>query len=92
MSDGASLTPKEAIDPLTKQVKWKQVTILKRKAVGEEDLKKARAIGKDIFHVIGRTAKTSSATFYGNTSLPGRRALIPSSPWHRTANSPEMPK
>lgn len=53
MSDGAALTPKDAIDPLTKQVKWKQVTILKRKAVGEEELKKARAIGKDIFHVIG---------------------------------------
>lgn len=53
MSDGAALTPKEAIDPLTKQVKWKQVTVLKRKAVGEEELKKARAIGKDIFHVIG---------------------------------------
>lgn len=53
MSDGAALTPKEAVDPLTKQVKWKQVTVLKRKAVGEEELKKARAIGKDIFHVIG---------------------------------------
>lgn len=53
MSDGAALTPKDAVDPLTKQVKWKQVTILKRKAVGEEELKKARAIGKDIFHVIG---------------------------------------
>jgi hypothetical protein len=53
MSDGAALTPKDAIDPLTKQVKWKQVTILKRKAVGEDDLKKARALGKEIFHVIG---------------------------------------
>jgi len=53
MSDGAALTPKDAVDPLTKQVKWKQVTILKRKAVGEEELKKARAIGKDIFHTIG---------------------------------------
>lgn len=53
MSDGAALSPKEAVDPLTKQVKWKQVTILKRKAVGEDDLKKARALGKDIFHVIG---------------------------------------
>lgn len=53
MSDGAALAPKEAVDPLTKQVKWKQVTILKRKAVGEEELKKARNIGKDIFHTIG---------------------------------------
>lgn len=53
MSDGAALTPKEAVDALTKQVKWKQVTILKRKAVGEEELKKARAIGKNIFHTIG---------------------------------------
>lgn len=53
MSEGAALTPKEAIDPLTKQVRWKQVTILKRKTVGEEELKKARTIGKDIFHVIG---------------------------------------
>jgi len=53
ISDGAALTPKDTVDPLTKQVKWKQVTILKRKAVGEEELKKARAIGKDTFHVIG---------------------------------------
>ncbi len=63
MSDGASLTPKEAIDPLTKQVKWKQVTILKRKAVGEEDLKKARAIGKDIFHVIGPDSEDQLSHF-----------------------------
>lgn len=53
MSDGSALVPKDAIDPLTKQVKWKQVSILKKKSVGEEELKKARAIGKDIFHTIG---------------------------------------
>ncbi len=53
MTDGSALTPKDAVDPLSKQVKWKQVTILKRKAVGEEELKKARAIGKEIFHTIG---------------------------------------
>lgn len=53
MSDGAALVPKDAIDPLTKSIKWKQVTLIKRKAVGEEELKKSRAIGKDIFHVIG---------------------------------------
>lgn len=53
MSDGAALTPKDAVDPLSKQVKWKQVTIIKRKAVGEEELNKARTLGKDIFHVIG---------------------------------------
>lgn len=57
MLEGASITPKEAVDPLTKQVKWKQIAIIKRKAVNEEDLKKARSLGKDIFHNIGPDAE-----------------------------------
>lgn len=51
--DGGVILPREAIDYLTKSVKWKQVALLKRKATGIEDLKKARRIGQDVFGQIG---------------------------------------
>ena len=51
--DGGAILPREAIDYLTKSVKWKQVALLKRKATGIEDLKKARRLGQDVFGQIG---------------------------------------
>jgi len=53
MMDGAAIQIKEAIDPLTKTVKWKQVTILRRKVAGKEDLEKARKLGQKLFGKIG---------------------------------------
>jgi hypothetical protein len=53
MMDGAAIQLKEAIDPLTKSVKWKQVTILKRKVAGKEDLEKARKLAQKLFSKIG---------------------------------------
>ena len=53
MVDGAAIQLKEAIDPLTKSVKWKQVTILRRKVAGKEDLEKARKLGQKLFGKIG---------------------------------------
>jgi hypothetical protein len=75
MSDGAALTSKEAVDPLTKQVKWKQVTILKRKAVGEEDLKKARSLGKDSFHVIGPDSEDQLNLFLRENLITWQESL-----------------
>ncbi len=51
--EGAAIQPKKAIDPLTKSVKWKQITILKRKAVGEKELSESRKISQRVFGKIG---------------------------------------
>ncbi len=53
MQDSDALPPKDAIDPLTKSAKWKQITILKRKTVGDAELKSARTLGQELFHLIG---------------------------------------
>jgi hypothetical protein len=51
--EGTAIQPKEAIDPLTKSVKWKQITILKRKAVGEKELSESKKISQQVFGKIG---------------------------------------
>ncbi|HDH04529.1 MAG TPA: BREX system P-loop protein BrxC [Nitrospirae bacterium] len=51
--EGAAIQPKEAIDPLTKSVKWKQITILKRKAVGDQELSESKKISQQVFGKIG---------------------------------------
>jgi hypothetical protein len=65
MIEGATIAPKEAYDPLSKQVKWKQLTILKRKAVGQEELKNAQTLGKTVFHAIGPDAEDPLKSFLG---------------------------
>jgi hypothetical protein len=53
MTEGAAIQPREAIEPLTKSVKWKMVTILKRKTVGAQELAARRKLGQDLFGQIG---------------------------------------
>lgn len=47
--DSADLDPRGAIEPLTKSVRFKQVSILKRKVADAESLKKARKLYQDLF-------------------------------------------
>ena len=61
--EGGPLQPRDAIEPLTKQVRWRQVTLLKRKAVGEEELRQARAQGQQLFHVIGPDSEEQLKAF-----------------------------
>jgi len=53
MMDGASLEPKEAIEPLSKSVRWKQIGLFKRQISGAEELKAARQLGQQVFGKIG---------------------------------------
>lgn len=53
MMDGASLEPKEAIEPLSKSVRWKQIGLFKRQISGTEELKAARQLGQQVFGKIG---------------------------------------
>jgi hypothetical protein len=57
MIEGDTVKPREAIDFLSKQVKWKQVKIIKRKAIETEALKKAKEIGQALFGKIGPDAE-----------------------------------
>ncbi len=47
--DGSPLSPQAAVEPLTKAVRFKSVTLLKRKKTGAVELKKARDLYKDLF-------------------------------------------
>ena len=53
MLEGAGLEPKEAFDPLSKTVRWKQIGLLKRQVSGAEELKAARQLGQQVFGKIG---------------------------------------
>jgi len=52
-AEGDSLTAKEAIQYLTKGVKWKQVSLIKKKATDSKSLSKARNQGQKLFGQIG---------------------------------------
>ncbi len=52
--DNSDLEPGNAIDPLSKSVRFKQVSILKRKSTDTAQIKRARELYKDLFSKIGR--------------------------------------
>lgn len=54
MLEGSDLDPKSAVDPLTKSVRFKQVSILKRKTADATALKRARELHKDLFSNLAR--------------------------------------
>jgi hypothetical protein len=66
MAEGATITSREAIDPLTKSVRWKQITIHKRKAVGTDELTASRKLAQDLFGEIGPESEDSLFTFIRN--------------------------
>jgi len=59
MLEGADLDPLSAADPLTKVVRFKQVSILKRKTADAGAIKRARALYKDLFQKMGREEEDS---------------------------------
>jgi hypothetical protein len=52
--EGSDLDPKSAVDPLTKAVRFKQVSILKRKVADAGSLKRARELHKELFSALAR--------------------------------------
>lgn len=63
MLDGATLKQRDAINPLTKSNQWKQVKILKHKAVEPADLTAANKLGNDLFSKFGPDSEEGLATF-----------------------------
>ncbi len=53
MLEGAGLEPKQAFEPLSKSVRWKQIGLLKRQVSGAEEIKAARQLGQQVFGKIG---------------------------------------
>ncbi|MEI7844109.1 MAG: BREX system P-loop protein BrxC, partial [Gallionellaceae bacterium] len=53
-ADNSDLEPKDAIEPLTKSVRFKQVSILKRKSADAAQIKRARDLHKELFSKLGR--------------------------------------
>lgn len=54
MLEGADLDPRAAIDPLTKSVRFRQVSILKRKSTDSVALKRARDMHRELFAKLPR--------------------------------------
>lgn len=54
MLEGADIDPKGAIDPLTKSVKFKQISILKRKTADAASITKARELHKELFSKLAK--------------------------------------
>jgi hypothetical protein len=52
MTDNTALTPAAAVEPLTKQARFRQICILKRKKTGAVELKKARDLFKTLFSTL----------------------------------------
>ena len=53
MLEGSDLEPRSAVDPLTKSVRFKQVSILKRKSADATQIKRARELHKELFSKLG---------------------------------------
>lgn len=54
MCEGDDLDPKNAADPLTKSVRFKQISILKKKVPDAASIKRARDLYKDIYSKMAR--------------------------------------
>lgn len=76
MMEGATLQPREAIEPMTRAVRWKQVTILKRKAVDSADLDAARRLGQALFNKIGPDSEEGLYAFLREQLQGWREELI----------------
>jgi hypothetical protein len=63
MLDGAAVLPKDAIEALIKSVRWKQVKIIKKKAVDTRDLEISRKLGQALFGQIGPETQDSLNAF-----------------------------
>ena len=62
MLEGADIEPKAAIDPLTKSVRFKQVSILKRKSADSVSLKRARELHRELFAKLPREEEDGLVT------------------------------
>ncbi|MDD5632716.1 MAG: BREX system P-loop protein BrxC, partial [Methylococcales bacterium] len=62
MLEGADIEPKAAIDPLTKSVRFRQVSILKRKSADSISLKRARELHRELFAKLPREEEDGLVT------------------------------
>ncbi|MFI3185912.1 MAG: hypothetical protein QX198_08020, partial [Methylococcaceae bacterium] len=62
MFEGSDIEPKAAIDPLTKSVRFKQISILKRKSADSVSLKRARELHRDLFAKLPREEEDGLVT------------------------------
>ncbi len=62
MLEGADIEPKAAIDPLTKSVRFKQVSLLKRKSADSVSLKRARELHRELFAKLPREEEDGLVT------------------------------
>lgn len=64
MLEGSDMDPKSAMDPLTKSVRFKQVSILKRKTADAVSINKARDLHKELFSKLAKEDEDGLVTDY----------------------------
>jgi hypothetical protein len=87
-TEGENLSPKDALGPLTKTHQWKTVRIFKRKKRGEEEIKKARDLGKELFGTIGPDGQDQLAQFLKEGLASWKRDLERFQPIANTGKYP----
>lgn len=88
MLEGSDLDSASAADPLTKSVRFKQVSILKRKTADATAIKRARELYKDLFQKMGREEEDSLVADF-RTRLTDWQAELKS--YAHTAATPHHP-
>jgi cell fate (sporulation/competence/biofilm development) regulator YlbF (YheA/YmcA/DUF963 family) len=87
-TEGENLLPKDALGPLTKTHQWKMVRIFKRKKRGEDEIRKARDLGKELFGTIGPDGQDQLAQFLKEQLTSWKRDLDRFQPLANTGKYP----
>ena len=88
LDQDGKLTPKEAISPLTKTPQWKYLKIFKRAKLPEAEIKKAQALGKELFGSIAPGGQDPLAKFIRKGLAQWADALQKYKPLADTGNYP----
>jgi hypothetical protein len=88
MLDGAAILPADAIEPLSKSVKWKQVKVIKRKAIATQELDISRKLGQELFGQIGPESEDGLYAFVRDQLAAWEKSLKSYQPLADTGKYP----
>ena len=76
MIEGASIEPRASVEALTKNARWRGVTILKRRSIGAAELQQSRALGQRVFSQIGPETEDALHSFLRDELGKWREKLV----------------
>ncbi len=88
MVEGAAISPTDSIEPLSKSVKWKQVKVIKRKAIASQELDVSRNLGQKVFGQIGPESEDGLYAFVRDQLAAWEKSLKSYQPLADTGKYP----